>query len=166
MLVCGAALLALAVSGCASQPPVTEEPAAPTSGPDAPVSSGDTPEPTGAVAPTAALTSGEAMVESIEILILESFPVQVTVIARGNLPDGCTTIGPAVQQVLENTITVTLTTVRPADAVCTEALTPFEQSIPLLDVVGLPAGTYTVNVNGVTDTFELAVDNILPTEQP
>ncbi|MCA9900330.1 MAG: hypothetical protein KC433_19200, partial [Anaerolineales bacterium] len=34
----------------------------------------------------------EASVDSIEILILESFPVQVNVRARGDLPDGCTTI--------------------------------------------------------------------------
>ena len=33
-----------------------------------------------------------APVEEIEIVILESFPVQVHVIARGNLPDPCTEI--------------------------------------------------------------------------
>ena len=46
---------------------------------------------------------------------------------------------------------------------CTEALVPYEQAVPL-DVAGLPAGVYTVTVNGVSDTFELAVDNVLPTE--
>ena len=33
-------------------------------------------------------------------------------------------------------------------------LCDIEESI-LLDVAGLPAGTYTVDVNGLTDTFEL-----------
>ncbi|MDM8563267.1 hypothetical protein QUF54_07930 [Candidatus Marithioploca araucensis] len=40
--------------------------------------------------------------------------------------------------------------------VCTEALEPFME-IPLVSVCHLENGTYTVNVNGVTDTFELDV---------
>jgi hypothetical protein len=46
---------------------------------------------------------------------------------------------------------------------CTLELVPFEQTIDL-DVYGLPAGVYTVDVNGVTDTFELMVDNVPPVE--
>jgi inhibitor of cysteine peptidase len=42
--------------------------------------------------------------------------------------------------------------------VCTQALVPFEETIPL-DVEGLLAGEYTVNVNGVMATFTLDVDN-------
>jgi len=38
-------------------------------------------------------------------------------------------------------------------------LAPFEEIIPL-EVYGLPAGTYTVDVNGVQATFDLEVDNI------
>ncbi|MDY7042259.1 MAG: hypothetical protein SVX38_15490, partial [Chloroflexota bacterium] len=102
---------------------------------------------------------GEAQVENIEILILESFPVQINVGATGNLPDGCTTIDQIVQRREGNDFLVTITTVRPADAMCTEALVPFEEVISL-DVYGLPAGTYTVDVNGVTDTFSLDVDNV------
>ena len=37
---------------------------------------------------------------------------------------------------------------------------PFEDTIPL-DVYDLPAGAYTVDVNGVTNTFTLDVDNVL-----
>ena len=37
-------------------------------------------------------TIGLALVDEIDILILESFPVQINVIARGNLPDPCTEI--------------------------------------------------------------------------
>jgi inhibitor of cysteine peptidase len=43
---------------------------------------------------------------------------------------------------------------------CTQALVPFEESIDL-DVRGLPAGTYTVDVHGETATFTLDVDNVL-----
>jgi inhibitor of cysteine peptidase len=37
---------------------------------------------------------------------------------------------------------------------------PFSETIPL-EVQGLKAGNYTVNVNGITGSFELAVDNTL-----
>jgi inhibitor of cysteine peptidase len=30
-----------------------------------------------------------------------------------------------------------------------------------MDVYGLEKGVYTVNVNGVTDTFEFTVDNVM-----
>lgn len=119
------------------------------------------------ITPTPAVTrgpvAGEAVVESIEILILESFPVQVNVVARGNLPDGCTAIDRVMQERDGNAFLVTITTIRPAGAVCTEALVPFEEVISL-GVYGLPAGVYTVTVNGVGDTFELTMDNVLPEE--
>jgi hypothetical protein len=104
--------------------------------------------------------AGMATVEEIDILIMESFPVQVAVVARGYLPDGCTQID-EVHSRFEpesNRFVVEITTVRDANALCTEALVPFEERITL-DVYGLPAGTYTVDVNGVTDTFTFDVDN-------
>lgn len=106
---------------------------------------------------------GQAVVDSVEILILESFPVQVNAVARGNLPDGCTGIDQVLQERSGDTFLVTITTLRAADAVCTQALVPFEQIIAL-DVYGLAAGVYTVTVNGVSETFDLVVDNALPPE--
>lgn len=114
--------------------------------------------------PSGGTVRGEAIVDAIDILILESFPVQVQVLARGYLPDGCTQIDTVSQidgvgqEPGDQAFTVTITTIRPADAICTQALVPFEETFSL-DVYGLPAGTYTVDVNGVTGTFELAVDN-------
>jgi hypothetical protein len=106
---------------------------------------------------------GQATVDSIEVVTAESFPVQVLVIVRGNLPDGCTQLGDPVVQVTGSTFMMTLPTTRMADAPCTEALTPFEMPFPL-DVVDLPAGSYTVDVHGVTGTFTLDADNWLPTD--
>lgn len=105
--------------------------------------------------------TGLASVASVDALVLESFPVQVHAIAQGNLPDGCTEIDQTLQQRTGNVFEVVLTTKRPADAMCTMAIEPFEETIPL-DVLGLPAGDYTVTVNGIGDTFTLAVDNKLP----
>ncbi|RPI50641.1 MAG: hypothetical protein EHM56_10565 [Chloroflexi bacterium] len=144
MLVAGAmALLALALLGC---------------GPAA------RPSPTPAPGPGGVIR-GEPTVESLDVLILESFPVQVNVVVRGALGDGCTTLDEVTTTREGNLFRIRLTSQRPADAVCTLALVPFEEVVPL-DVVGLPAGQYTVDANGVTETFELAIDNALPEATP
>jgi len=105
-------------------------------------------------------TYDTATVESIQIMTLESFPVQIQVVAEGYLPDGCTEIDQITTEREENTFNINISTKRPKDAVCTEAIVPFNKAIPL-EVQGLKAGNYTVNVNGITGSFELAVDNIL-----
>lgn len=101
-----------------------------------------------------------ANIESIDILTLESFPVQINVIAEGYLPDGCTEIDNISKEKEGNNFNITITTKRPKDAICTQAIESFNETIPL-EVKGLSAGNYTVNVNGVTGSFELAVDNTL-----
>lgn len=101
-----------------------------------------------------------ATVEEIDIMILESFPVQVHLIASGYLPDPCTKIYQITQKREDYHFSVTITTYRSPGA-CIQIITPFEEIIPL-EVYGLPAGTYTVEVNGVQGTFSLEIDNILP----
>jgi len=103
-------------------------------------------------------TIGLALVDEIDILILESFPVQINVIARGNLPDPCTEISEVLKEKEGNTFFITIKTYR-SPGFCIQVLAPFEEIISL-EVYGLPAGTYTVDVNGVQDTFDLEVDNI------
>lgn len=126
--------------------------------------------PTPTLAPTTPIPmNGEAPVDSIEIMIMESFPVQVSVRVRGELQDGCTEIDQIETTRDEQQFNVVMTTLRPADAVCTEAVVPFDETIPL-DVLDLPAGTYAVDVNGRTGSFTLEADNTLleaePTEEP
>ena len=104
-------------------------------------------------------TIGLAPVEEIEIVILESFPVQVQVIASGNLPDPCTEISEVLQEREGNTFFVSIKTYRSLDP-CIQIIVRFEVKIPL-NVYGLPAGTYTVDINGVQATFDLEVDNII-----
>jgi inhibitor of cysteine peptidase len=105
-----------------------------------------------------------AIVESVKIYIKDSFPMQVDVYAMGNLPDGCTKISDTQKSLSGDTFKVTIMTERPAHIVCTQALVPFEHTVPL-DVIGLKAGTYTVNVNGVRETFTLEVDNMVVPEE-
>lgn len=109
------------------------------------------------------VTGGRAYVESVEVRLLESFPVQAEIVIRGNLSDGCTTIAEIRQERTDSTFNLTIVTNRPADAVCTEALVPFAETISL-DIHGLPAGAYTVSVDGQTATFSLATDNVMPEE--
>nr|QNO44751.1 hypothetical protein KLGCGMKP_00013 [Methanosarcinales archaeon ANME-2c ERB4] len=121
--------------------------------------SSSSPSPT----PTRTTTQGDetvnlANVNAIEIMLLESFPVQVNVGASGEHPDSCTKVDEITTRREGNTFVVTISAFRPADAMCAEVITPYEEVIAL-DVVGLKAGVYTVEVNGIRDTFELQTDN-------
>lgn len=51
---------------------------------------------------------GNATVESIEIMVLESFPVQIKVNARGYLPDGCTKIDEITKEKKDNTFSISI----------------------------------------------------------
>lgn len=125
----------------------------------------ETPVPTATDLPTPSESvQGEAVVDSIQILILESFPVQVNVFARGNLPDGCTRIDRINKERSGDLFQVTISTLRPGGAVCSEALVPFEETIGL-DVLGLDAGRYSVDVNGMVGSFTLDIDNRVPTDE-
>jgi hypothetical protein len=139
-------------------PPATNLPTSPT----APAASQATAE-----APSAAATdvatpdgtapiheTGDAVVENIEIRILESFPVQVQALLTGYLPDGCTTITGSEVVTAGTTFRIRLATERPEDAICTQAIVNFEEVVPL-DVSEMPAGTYQVAVNDLWATFEL-----------
>ena len=103
--------------------------------------------------------TGLAPVDEIDILILEIFPVQINVIASGNLPDPCTEISEVIKEREGDTFFITIKTYR-SPGFCIQVIAPFKEIIPL-EVYGLPAGTYTVDVNGVQATFDLEVDNIL-----
>ncbi len=103
---------------------------------------------------------GRANVETIEIVMRESFPVQISANIKGTVSDSCTQVGPITQERDGNTFRITVGATRPQGAMCTQVITPFEQSITI-DAVGLKAGTYIVEANGLTQTFQLTTDNIL-----
>ncbi len=106
------------------------------------------------------ISGHEATVESLQVLILESFPVQVRVIVNGYLPDGCVQLDEIMVEQSGNAFTLALNTLRPSGEVeCTQALVPFEENVAL-DVYGLAAGTYTVTAQDQTATFKLDVDNV------
>lgn len=98
--------------------------------------------------------TGEAMVEAVEIQILESFPVQVRAVVRGQLPDACAFVE-TTEVVLEgNTFYINMTVARHPNMRCAQMLTPFEQIVPL-ETAALAAGTYTVQAGEVAEEFAL-----------
>jgi len=99
--------------------------------------------------------NGMAVVQSVEIQILESMPVQVNAIVRGQLPDvGCTTISSVNQTRDGNTFHIALTTTTDPLALCAQALTSFEEVVRL-ETTNLPPAPFVVNANGVQQAFEL-----------
>lgn len=100
----------------------------------------------------------EAKVTGVEVIVAESYPPQYYAVASGQLPDGCTEIDGSTQTMQARTIKITLTTTRPDDTMCTTAVQPFKETISI-DVDGLSAGQYTVEVNGVPATLNLTEDH-------
>lgn len=109
--------------------------------------------------PTVEILGSRAHVESIELLQLESFPVQIHVSVKGYLINGCEQIDKVYSEKTGNIFKLTITT-KSIGENCTMALVPFQKGIPL-DVYGLKAGNYTVLVNDVKGSFELGLDNII-----
>jgi inhibitor of cysteine peptidase len=126
---------------------------------DLPVSSEDTPDPKETLDPKKFVIGEAAYIEMIDIVFLESFPLQVHAIIKGNLPDGCTTIQRHEVNREKNTFSIKVFTQRPVDAICTQALVPFEYVVPL-DVYGLHAGNYSVKAYNAFGEFTFSQDNV------
>lgn len=158
-----ALLLATALfAGCAGQPQTAISPPAPTVAPTVaptePAAVEPTvpvaPEATGAPEPPTQLDTEMAVVESLDVRILESFPVQVQAVVSGYLPDSCTQIVSVGAINAGTTFRIRMDTERPADALCAMVITNFEEVVTL-ETAGLPAGAYDVRVNDLMVAFEL-----------
>lgn len=101
----------------------------------------------------------KAPVESIDIRILESFPVQILVEINGYLPTPCYEITRIEKQREGNTFYIQVM-MKDNGFVCIQVIEPYHEVVTL-DVYGLPKGDYHIDVNGVTASFTLVSDNIL-----
>lgn len=87
-------------------------------------------------------------ISSSELLIMESYPVQVSLHITGDLPTPCHTFHFAVAAPdAENRIYVTVWSVSNQAAMCTQVLEPFDESISV-SMEGAAEGTYSVWLNG------------------
>ena len=93
-----------------------------------------------------------APIHEVEVLFMESYPVQVGVHIQGGFRDGCTTFHDAVVTREEDTINIEVTVQKPKDAVCPAVYTYFEENLNLGS--NFASGTtYTLTVNDYASTF-------------
>jgi inhibitor of cysteine peptidase len=93
-----------------------------------------------------------APIHEVQINIAESFPEQIFVYIKGGLADSCTSFHDLKTERIGNTIKIEVTTERPRDAVCAQVYGYFEKNINLGSDF-TRGESYTVDVNGVTQTF-------------
>jgi inhibitor of cysteine peptidase len=91
-------------------------------------------------------------IERIDVLLLESFPVQVQVNVEGYLPDPCYEAQEPVVEQDGNRFIIEIVGERAEDEVCAQVIQPYEQSINLGSV---EPGDYAVEVNGVVQEFRV-----------
>ena len=100
------------------------------------------------------LTQVSAPIESVEILIMESFPPQYAVVVVSGLPNACVTFGGHRLEREDDTIRIEMLNWKPADSevVCAQVYGTVETRISLGS--DFESGkTYTVVVNDVKETF-------------
>ena len=140
-------LLFLAVA-CTPQPTATTGPDTPVTNPPGddmpmtePAQNPFTPKPE-----DKNLSRDIVYIEEASLVIRESFPPQISLSLKGNLPTPCHQLRAEIRPPdPEKKIMADVYSVRDPDQVCVETLEPFEEFI---DLGTFPTGHYTVWVNG------------------
>jgi hypothetical protein len=91
-------------------------------------------------------------VQTVDVLIAESFPPQISAHVTAIIPDSCTKAREPEISRDGSTITVTLIGERPDGVACAQVISTYDKSIPLST---LDPGHYTLHVNDVTREFEV-----------
>ena len=95
-----------------------------------------------------------APIDSLEVLVMESFPPQYALTVVSGLTNGCVTFGGYRLERGDDVIRIEVVNWKPADGdiVCTDVYGTVETNIPLGSDFE-PGRTYTVEVNDVTESF-------------
>ncbi len=95
-----------------------------------------------------------APIESVEVLILESFPVQYSLLVVSGLPNSCVTFGGYTIARDDDTIQIEMINWKPADpeVACAEIYRIVETVIPLFSEFE-SGKAYSIMLNDVTETF-------------
>ncbi len=100
-------------------------------------------------------------IETVDTMVIGANPAQVFAKAVGYLPSACYQQGAINIRRTGDLFEVAVGQIQLQTLVaCVQVVVPIKLTIPL-DVYGLSAGTYRVNVNGVSGNFVLPVDNRL-----
>lgn len=94
----------------------------------------------------------DSSIDEIEILLLESQPVQVTVVVSGFFPNGCYSSHETHQTREGNTITLQMTDIHHLGVLCTQAVIEYETQV---DIGIFAPGDYKVIVNGIAQEFRV-----------
>lgn len=97
-------------------------------------------------------------VDQLDVQVGEGSPIPVHAIMSGSLPDTCAQIEYAEQEQDGSNFIFTLSTIPSSAEGCVQDPLPFRITLPL-NVANLPAGIYSVEVNGSQATFELDTAN-------
>ena len=92
-----------------------------------------------------------AQVESVRAEVSLTNPPEAIVVISGLLHDGATRVHEVQQQRLADGFVLTVVTARPASAVASLALIPYERTISL-SLQGMPKGPCKIVANGVATT--------------
>jgi len=147
----GLCLLFLALAACAglSEPVATE----PTFDPSEPVSSdgqpvGEAPfSPLDPIPGEETMRRGEVVIGKSEVLVMESYPLQVMLSIQGTLSTPCHHLRAKVEKPdIENRIQVELYSLVDPNEICVQILEDFETNLPL---GSYPDGSYTIWLNGI-----------------
>ena len=104
--------------------------------------------PSSAGSPTEEPKGGPVFIDSADLLIMESYPVQVALHIVGNLPTPCDEFrSEAAEPDDQNRIFVTAWSEGDPAAICAQVLQPFDTSVSI-PVSGAAIGTYSVWLNG------------------
>lgn len=152
----GIVMIALVFLLSACAPPASDEPtqtptATQTTEPDGipGTSNGDegsNPSPLEPLPNEENMVRGNVFIDNLELLILESFPIQAALQIQGSLPTPCHNLRADVDwSESESRVDVDLYSLADSDAICVQVLEPFDTNISL---GSFPEGEYTVWVNG------------------
>lgn len=128
--------LGLVLAACAgADSPVTLQPGDPQPVPTATRDLGD-------------MQEGPVFIDSANLLIMESYPVQINLHLVGNLPTPCHQFQAEVAAPdSENQIKVRVYSLVNPAVMCTQVLQPFDETVPI-PMTGAADGNYSVWVNG------------------
>ncbi|MBI3738819.1 MAG: hypothetical protein HY258_07215 [Chloroflexi bacterium] len=151
MLICTFAALALAACTSPTTPLVdlpadqptlsTPNQIMPTIIPSSPAESPFAPHPS-----DGQLSRGKVFIDLAQIRTLESYPIQVQLDLKGNLPTPCHELRVEIKAPdAENKIQIEVYSLVDASKICVQVLKPFEANVAL---GSFPSGHYTVWING------------------
>ncbi len=110
---------------------------------------------TGSATPTGSGTmiTKPIQIQSVDVLVAESNPPQVTVNVSGIIPDSCTKAREPEVSHQGSTFTITIIGEKPSGVACAQVVSPYTKSISLGAV---QPGTYTVVVNNLKKQFTVS----------